>query len=86
MSVSLVAFIGFRWVKPAASLKHGKWRLANDDINGTFPLGKTGGLIEALARWRCRWTRWCFRWVKPAASLKPGAADVATLFGVVSAG
>ena len=37
-----------------------------------FPLGKTGGLIEA---WTSeigtgRWRSACFRWVKPAASLK----------------
>ena len=36
-----------------------------------FPLGKTGGLIEALLdRYRRQCRRQCFRWVKPAASLK----------------
>ena len=38
-----------------------------------FPLGKTGGLIEA-ARPPARWTSSTrFRWVKPAASLKQGS-------------
>ena len=36
-----------------------------------FPLGKTGGLIEALLPWRGeRCGAGGFRWVKPAASLK----------------
>ena len=35
-----------------------------------FPLGKTGGLIEAAGPLRQRLSADCFRWVKPAASLK----------------
>ena len=39
----------FRWVKPAASLKR-----RNETVtvtgNSVFPLGKTGGLIEARLR------------------------------------
>ena len=69
---------GFRWVKPAASLKR-RDRLVPPYTSSSahaFPLGKTGGLIEArrivtvqpsgIAVGR-------FRWVKPAASLKPPA-------------
>ena len=61
----------FRWVKPAASLKQADLRADGAGVR-RFPLGKTGGLIEAhhrsstsqpIAR--------RFRWVKPAASLKP---------------
>ena len=39
----------------------------------TFPLGKTGGLIEARGNPHPsgRPLGRCFRWVKPAASLKP---------------
>ena len=37
---------GFRWVKPAASLKLG-CRLVGRNVLLGFPLGKTGGLIEA---------------------------------------
>ena len=36
----------FRWVKPAASLKHFKCN-SKADLWVGFPLGKTGGLIEA---------------------------------------
>ena len=39
---------GFRWVKPAASLKQTFARLVFPCLRG-FPLGKTGGLIEARA-------------------------------------
>ena len=40
---------------------------------GTFPLGKTGGLIEASRPSRFPLAVLPgFRWVKPAASLKPG--------------
>ena len=43
----------------------------------TFPLGKTGGLIEATStRITTSGTRTCFRWVKPAASLKHGRAKL----------
>ena len=37
---------GFRWVKPAASLKQGVRGV--EGVRGVFPLGKTGGLIEAM--------------------------------------
>ena len=40
------AFGGFRWVKPAASLKPEESRLTAE-VQTVFPLGKTGGLIEA---------------------------------------
>ena len=40
--------ISFRWVKPAASLKHRNMSRFGASI-GAFPLGKTGGLIEASA-------------------------------------
>ena len=68
----------FRWVKPAASLKRGVLWYRDAPVGG-FPLGKTGGLIEAAASGgivpgACAG----FRWVKPAASLKRG--------GVVGAG
>ena len=38
---------GFRWVKPAASLKHHAVGGAATTRQARFPLGKTGGLIEA---------------------------------------
>ena len=38
--------------------------------NAGFPLGKTGGLIEAGAMLATISGTTCFRWVKPAASLK----------------
>ena len=38
---------GFRWVKPAASLKRVRAGRVDRRICGLFPLGKTGGLIEA---------------------------------------
>ena len=61
---------GFRWVKPAASLKRLRNRIAVQHLD-MFPLGKTGGLIEATAGPRHRaQQRRRFRWVKPAASLK----------------
>ena len=60
----------FRWVKPAASLKRGPARRLRPSPNG-FPLGKTGGLIEALNAWTPTANSSIrFRWVKPAASLK----------------
>ena len=37
----------FRWVKPAASLKHRIGGGKGGNIVAQFPLGKTGGLIEA---------------------------------------
>ena len=37
----------FRWVKPAASLKRGTAGSFLGELAGGFPLGKTGGLIEA---------------------------------------
>ena len=40
----------FRWVKPAASLKHLVFELIGDARQTGFPLGKTGGLIEAVQR------------------------------------
>ena len=49
-----------------------------------FPLGKTGGLIEAVADTAMvRTTRRRFRWVKPAASLKGiKLCKVSSLYGV----
>ena len=43
----------FRWVKPAASLKPGTLASAKAAALRKFPLGKTGGLIEARrgSRW-----------------------------------
>ena len=62
---------GFRWVKPAASLKQVIDADAMPEPD-RFPLGKTGGLIEAFDRLRCQiGGKRRFRWVKPAASLKP---------------
>ena len=61
----------FRWVKPAASLKR-RWPPApRPTAYRSFPLGKTGGLIEALAGQPFALSlAMGFRWVKPAASLK----------------
>ena len=55
---------------------------------GGFPLGKTGGLIEAPIAMRGPAGRaYCFRWVKPAASLKLEAGCWPVPAGhVVSAG
>ena len=39
---------GFRWVKPAASLKHSPSLVSPPIVTSMFPLGKTGGLIEAV--------------------------------------
>ena len=61
----------FRWVKPAASLKHAERREGQHGQRRKFPLGKTGGLIEAYRSPPVvSNTSRCFRWVKPAASLK----------------
>ena len=40
----------FRWVKPAASLKRTATARSSDRQHQAFPLGKTGGLIEAPRR------------------------------------
>ena len=60
----------FRWVKPAASLKH-DLSLRQVALFHQFPLGKTGGLIEAfVVQTYNEVSLASFRWVKPAASLK----------------
>ena len=62
---------GFRWVKPAASLKPGWVVVVAVGMVPLFPLGKTGGLIEAPNAMNAPSSYPpCFRWVKPAASLK----------------
>ena len=79
----------FRWVKPAASLKPPSCSRACARRSVMFPLGKTGGLIEALTPVERRAARpRGFRWVKPAASLKQIAGKLAAPVGVprVSAG
>ena len=54
--------------------QHGQYFPAERGVApGPFPLGKTGGLIEAISTWTdtdCAGRRTSFRWVKPAASLK----------------
>ena len=44
--IALAKALGFRWVKPAASLKHSLFSGLRVPTQ-KFPLGKTGGLIEA---------------------------------------
>ena len=81
--------VSFRWVKPAASLKLDQaQQLDFLGVRVGFPLGKTGGLIEAVIFLnKSINTNQSFRWVKPAASLKLEHADVVGVQGVhVSAG
>ena len=77
----------FRWVKPAASLKRWPFPLPPPG-RSEFPLGKTGGLIEAQPdQCDAREGNGGFRWVKPAASLKQlGRLRRRKERGLVSAG
>ena len=79
----------FRWVKPAASLKQIDLQVRRVGLPRPFPLGKTGGLIEASSTLELPPDQVAvvFRWVKPAASLKHvHFASILGIVGYVSAG